>query len=36
MEDHSAEEGNDLCHRLVNHGRDVCTARTKPYCDSAV
>ena len=27
------EEGNDLCHRLVNHGRDVCTARTKPYCD---
>ena len=27
------KEGNDLCHRLVNHGRDVCTARTKPYCD---
>ena len=27
------EEGNDLCHRLVNHGREVCTARTKPYCD---
>ena len=27
-----AEEGNDLCHRLVYHGRDVCTARTKPYC----
>ena len=27
------EEGNELCHRLVNHGRDVCTARTKPYCD---
>lgn len=27
------EEGNDFCHRLVNHGRDVCTARTKPYCD---
>ena len=27
------EEGNDLCHRLVNHGRTVCTARTKPYCD---
>jgi len=26
------EEGNDFCHRLVNHGRDVCTARTKPYC----
>ncbi len=19
------EEGNDLCHRLVNHGREVCT-----------
>ena len=28
-----AEEGSDLCHRLVYHGRDVCTARTKPYCD---
>ncbi len=27
------EEGNDFCHRLVFHGRDVCTARTKPYCD---
>ena len=27
------EEGNDLCHRCVNHGREVCTARTKPYCD---
>lgn len=27
------EEGNDFCHRLVNHGREVCTARTKPYCD---
>ena len=27
------EEGSDLCHRLVYHGRDVCTARTKPYCD---
>ncbi len=27
-----AEEGNDFCHRLVEHGRDVCTARTKPYC----
>lgn len=26
------EEGNDFCHRLVNHGRDVCTARTKPHC----
>ena len=27
------EEGSDLCHRLVDHGRAVCTARTKPYCD---
>lgn len=27
------EEGNDFCHRLVNHGREVCTARTRPYCD---
>ena len=27
------EEGSDLCHRLVYHGRDVCTARTKPYCE---
>ena len=27
------EEGNELCHRLVDHGRAVCTARTKPYCD---
>ena len=27
------EEGSDFCHRLVFHGREVCTARTKPYCD---
>ncbi|MGN0151591.1 MAG: endonuclease III domain-containing protein [Wujia sp.] len=27
------EEGSDLCHRLVYHGREVCTARTSPYCD---
>ncbi len=27
------EEGNDFCHRLVEHGRAVCTARTRPYCD---
>ena len=27
------EEGSDFCHRLVHHGRDICTARTKPYCD---
>ena len=26
------EEGSDFCHRLVEHGRAVCTARTKPYC----
>lgn len=28
-----AEEGNDFCHRLVYHGREVCTARTKPHCE---
>ena len=27
------EEGSDFCHRLVIHGRDVCTARTKPHCE---
>jgi len=27
------EEGNDFCHRLVYHGRAVCTARTTPYCE---
>lgn len=26
------KEGSDFCHRLVYHGRDICTARTKPYC----
>ncbi len=26
------EEGSSFCHRLVYHGREVCTARTKPYC----
>lgn len=26
------EEGNELCHRLVDHGRAVCTARTTPHC----
>ena len=26
------EEGSDFCHRLVYHGRAVCTARTKPFC----
>lgn len=28
-----AQEGSDFCHRLVNHGREICTARTKPYCE---
>ena len=27
------EEGSDFCHRLVYHGREVCTARMKPYCE---
>lgn len=27
------QEGNDFCHRLVDHGRAVCTARTNPFCD---
>lgn len=27
------QEGNDFCHRLVDHGRAVCTARTHPFCD---
>ena len=27
------QEGSDFCHRLVYHGREICTARTKPYCD---
>ncbi|MCQ2507350.1 MAG: endonuclease III [Dorea sp.] len=27
------EEGSDFCHRLVYHGREICTARTNPYCD---
>ena len=26
------EKSSDFCHRLVLHGRDVCTAR-KPYCE---
>lgn len=30
------EEGSDFCHRLVEHGRAVCTARTKPYCERCV
>ena len=30
------EEGNGLCHRFVDHGRAICTARTHPYCDRCV
>ena len=30
------EEGNDLCHRFVDHGRAVCTARTIPDCAGCV
>ena len=30
------EEGSDLCHRLVEHGREVCTARTHPHCERCV
>ncbi len=26
------DEGSDFCHRLVYHGRAVCTARTMPDC----
>lgn len=28
------EEGSSFCHRLVYHGRDVCTARTTPHCEN--
>ena len=28
-----SEEGNDFCHRLVDHGRTICVARTNPHCD---
>ena len=28
----TGEKGSDFCHRLVNHGREVCTAR-KAYCE---
>lgn len=27
------EEGAEFCHRIVDHGREICTARTAPYCD---
>ena len=30
------EESNNFCHRLVDHGRTVCTARTTPHCDKCV
>jgi endonuclease-3 len=30
------EEGSSFCHRLVYHGREICTARTKPHCDRCV
>lgn len=30
------KEGSDLCHRLVEHGREVCTARTHPHCERCV
>ena len=26
-------EGSGLCHRFVDHGREVCTARTTPHCE---
>ena len=29
------DKQNDTCHRLVEHGRAVCTAR-KPYCEKCV
>lgn len=28
------EESSQFCHRLVDHGREVCTARTKPHCEN--
>ncbi len=30
------DKGKSFCHRLVCHGRDICTARTKPHCDKCV
>lgn len=30
------EEGSSFCHRLVYHGREICTARTNPHCDKCV
>ena len=28
------EEGNAFCHRLVMHGREICSARHAPLCSS--
>lgn len=30
------EESNQLCHRLVDHGRKICNARTTPNCEFCV
>mgnify|MGYP004443970057 FL=1 len=30
------EIGNQFCHLMVDHGREVCTARTAPYCERCV
>lgn len=30
------DEGSSFCHRLVYHGREICTARTNPHCDKCV
>lgn len=30
------EESSSFCHRLVYHGREICTARTNPHCDKCV
>ena len=30
------EEGNSFCHRLVDHGRAVCSARSWPHCSACV
>lgn len=30
------KEGSSFCHRLVYHGREICTARTNPHCDKCV
>lgn len=30
------DESNNFCHRMVDHGRAVCTARTTPHCDKCV